>query len=82
MNDQTKLGQSERAEVMADLARIGASVCGYHWKPETWAKGPCDCKYLGPVGARGGPSSEQTGCCEIRLAYNVLAGRVLAGEAS
>lgn len=59
--------------LMQELAFEGARRCGYHHTPETWIKGPCDCKYLGFRGVPAGPSSEQTGCCEIRIAYDLLA---------
>jgi len=61
------------AALMAELAKVGADICGYHYTVEGWIKGACDCKWLGPWGSAAGPNSEQTGCAEIRAAYKVLA---------
>lgn len=61
-------------DLLTQLAQAGAEHCGYHYDPEQWAKGACDCKYVpGFAGvAEGLRTSEQTGCAEIRRAYEIL----------
>jgi hypothetical protein len=66
------------------LAEVGASLCCYmpgSGNPTAWPTARCDCKFLPAdllalvaVGAEiRDVSGEQTGCCEVRQAWRVLA---------
>lgn len=66
-----------RVEQMRALAHIGASLCTYlpgAGNPDEWPHARCDCKFIpGFVGAATQlMTSEQTGCCELRAAWQAL----------
>lgn len=59
--------------LMADLTAEGSSRCCYApgcISAEEWVTSRCDCKYWNPILK---PAGEETGCCEMRAAYRVLA---------
>lgn len=65
-----------RTRLLADLAAEGAARCCYMpgaANPAVWPNAGCDCKFISPTGPPRG-MSEQTGCCEMRMAYRVLGG--------
>ena len=69
--DETE--RERRQNLLAALAVEGASRCAYLPFVADWLAGRCDCKYRGAYVQPLPPTSEQTGCCEIRAAYRVVA---------
>jgi hypothetical protein len=76
MSDQER----RHIEQMRALAEIGASLCTYlpgAGNADEWPLARCDCKFL-PTGhnlriaMNGYMSGEQTGCCELRVAWLAL----------
>jgi hypothetical protein len=60
-----------RHPLLAKLAEVGSAACAYSWDAAAWPhRVRCDCKYGGPNPAS--PWSEQTGCPELREAYERL----------
>jgi hypothetical protein len=75
MSEKLTEAQKRAERLLADLAAEGSARCCYApgcMSPEAWITGHCDCKYL-TQGVTPSPMSEQTGCCEMRGAYRVLA---------
>jgi hypothetical protein len=70
----------ERERLLEAIAREGSRRCGYApggLDPKAWPTSRCDCKYVTrprPFGRKFG--GEETGCCEMRAAYAVLAADV------
>ena len=67
-----------RERLLSDLAAEGAARCCYApgcMSAEAWIAGRCDCKHVNPIVR---PHGEETGCCEMRAAYRVLAESALA----
>ena len=75
-----------REEQLRQLAEVGASLCCYApgaGNPERWPTATCDCKFmsqdlavLAAFGAglpSASPTSEITGCAEVRQAWRVVA---------
>jgi hypothetical protein len=67
-----------RERLLADLAAEGSARCCYApgcMSAEAWITSRCDCKHVNPIVR---PHGEETGCCEMRAAYRVLAEAALA----
>lgn len=65
-----------RIRLLTDLAAEGASRCCYMpgaANPAVWPNAGCDCKFFGPLAYPLTTTTEQAGCCEMRMAYRVLA---------
>ncbi len=58
---------TDRSEVILAIARLGDKSCCY--AGGSWLDRRCDCKYGGPSRS---PNTENTGCPELRNAYQLL----------
>lgn len=76
MSEMTDEHHEERHErLLTDIAAEGSARCCYApgcISPEAWITSTCDCKYVNPIMQPLHPSSEQTGCAEMRAAFRVL----------